>query len=217
MEVCGGNTMKNMERRFAEIKELRAKDDDGKLIISGYPIVYNQEADIGPFREVILPGASREALSISDEFVLFNHNPDYPLARRKNGTLTAVEDEKGVFIEADVSGSPEGRSAHEKVKSGLIDKMSFAFKVQEDEWVTDDNPKELRRIRAFDELFDYSIVVYPAYKATEVQARSAEEVMKSREVSAEAEQSGAPDDGVDFEAVLEPYYKEIEAIEGEIL
>ncbi len=210
--------MKNIERRFMDVKEIRAADTESSMVIEGYPVVYDVEADLGWFKEIIRAGAATEALKRSDEFVLLNHDSNYPLARRSNGTLEVEEDEHGIKIKADVSGSARGRETHEMVKNELINKMSFAFTVEEDEWSkAADDEQEVREIISFKELYDYSPVTYPAYSQTEVQARSAEEVMKSREVSAEAEQSGAPDDGVDFDALLEPYYREIELIEGENL
>ena len=123
----------NPERRFIDVKEIRASENE--MIIEGYPIVYESVTDIGGwFKEVISRGAATSALARSDEFVLFNHDSNYPLARRSNGTLEATEDEHGVKIKADLSGSARGRETHEMIKNGLIDKMSFAFTVEKEEW-----------------------------------------------------------------------------------
>lgn len=163
-----------MERRFNTC-ELRAKDTSGKMIVEGYPIVYEQETDLGYCREKIAKGAATEAIKKSNEFVLFNHNADIPLARRTNGTLEVFEDDQGVFIRADLSKSAAGPGVYSDIKNGLIDKMSFAFITEKDSWEDD-----LRVINKFQELFDYSPVTYPAYKQTEILARGRNEAFKGR-------------------------------------
>jgi len=164
-----------MERRFLQV-ELRARDDEeGKLIVEGYPIVYEQEADLGYCREKIAKGAATEALKRSNEFVLFNHDANIPLARRTNNTLEVKEDDEGVFIRADLSKSSAGPGVYADIKNGLIDKMSFAFITENDSWDDD-----LRIINQFRELFDYSPVTYPAYQQTEIVARSKEEATRNK-------------------------------------
>jgi len=164
-----------MERRFIQV-EIRAADgESGELIVEGYPIVYEQEANLGIFREKIAKGAAKEALKRSNEFVLFNHDSNIPLARRTNGTLEAKEDDKGVFIRADLSKSSRGPGVYEDIKNGLIDKMSFAFTVERDSWEDD-----LRTVEEFSEIFDYSPVTYPAYQQTEIVARSADEALRNK-------------------------------------
>ena len=164
-----------MERRFIQV-EIRAADgESGELIVEGYPIVYEQEANLGIFREKIAKGAAKEALKRSNEFVLFNHDSNIPLARRTNGTLEAKEDDKGVFIRADLSKSSRGPGVYEDIKNGLIDKMSFAFTVERDSWEDD-----LRTVEEFSEIFDYSPVTYPAYTDTELVARSTALAVRSK-------------------------------------
>lgn len=206
--------MDNIERRFTTVKELRLSEDGN--IIEGYPIVYEQETDIGWFREKISRGAATNALKSSDEFVLFNHNPDLPLARRSNGTLEVSEDDHGVKIKADLSGSARGREVYEMVKGGLIDKMSFAFSVEKESWTyaQTESQSDLRTIEEFRELFDYSPVTYPAYKATELQARSAKDILDLREASAGDEQPGAPDKEEEL-GKLDVYEREVKFIIGD--
>jgi HK97 family phage prohead protease len=172
----------NPERRFMPMQELRfEKREDGAMIIEGYPIVYEQPAVMyGAWKEIIARGAASKALARSNELVLWNHKGDQPMARRSNGTLSAVEDEHGVKIVADVSKTRWGRDGFEAVQSGTIDKMSFAFDlaprgqtwdVEKDE---DGIEIDVRTITEFGEIYDYSPVAYPAYEGTEVQARSKE-------------------------------------------
>jgi len=164
------------ERRFMPFAgEMRAvKSDDGAMIIEGYPIVYDKYAPLWGFREIIRPGAATEALKHSNELVLWDHESSQPMARRSAGTLEAKEDEKGVFISADVSKTRWGRDGYEAIAAGVIDRMSFAFDIEKDDWKWDEIEGvkiETREILSFATLYDYSPVSYPAYKETVVMAR----------------------------------------------
>ena len=198
-ETYGERSMKDPERRFVSV-EVRASGDEG-LIIEGRAIVYDSETDLGWFRETISQGAATEALKSCDAFLLFNHDSNQPLARIKNGTLTAVEDERGVTIRADLSKSALGPNLYKDIKSGLIDKMSFAFSIEEETWVhsEDRNKTDLRVIGKFREIFDFSPVTYPAYKSTELQARSAETTYKNHQAA-----TAEPGASTDAAAVVEP-------------
>ncbi|MFW5777410.1 MAG: HK97 family phage prohead protease [Spirochaetota bacterium] len=182
------------ERRYMPISEIEIRaEDGGEPIIEGYPIVYETPAALWGFREIIHKGAATEVIKEADELVLWNHNSSQPMARRSNGTLVVTEDDHGVRIRADVSKTVWGRNGYEAIHNGLIDKMSFAFDVEPEgvRWtydVVDGVRIETRHIDRFSELLDYSPVSYPAYKDTEVQARSKELAMRFRP------DPGAPED-----------------------
>lgn len=152
--------------------EIRA-DDDGGLRVSGYAAVFNQEADIGGmFREVIAPGAFSEAIGRDDVVFLINHD-GLPLARTRSGTLNLTEDSKGLRMETVLDpDDPDVRAIAGKMKRGDLDKMSFAFYPEVQEWddSTDIPVRTLRKVR----LHDVSIVTTPAYDGTEIGLRSLE-------------------------------------------
>ena len=176
-----GFTDEELAKQERLASELRALDEeiengDHAMEIEGYPIVYEKYALLwgGTVREIIHQGAAARALTRSDELVLWDHESSQPMARRSNGTLEAEEDEHGVHIWADVIKSVWGRNGYEAIKNKLIDRMSFAFDVEEDKWHTDSTEEgriETREILSFDILYDYSPVSYPAYKETVVMAR----------------------------------------------
>ena len=57
------------------------------------------------------------------------------------------------------------------VRSGLLDKMSFAFTVKKQSW--DRSGKiPVRRIESIDRLYDVSVVDLPAYDGTSIYSRS---------------------------------------------
>ena len=151
--------------------EIRA-DADG-IRVEGYAAVFGQEADIaGMFREVIQRGAFKDAIGRDDVVFLVNHQ-GLPLARTRSGTLKLYEDEKGLRIETTLDPEdPDVKSIAGKMKRGDLDKMSFAFRADVQEW-DESSEIPLRTIKQAS-LYDVSVVTTPAYEGTEIGLRSLE-------------------------------------------
>jgi HK97 family phage prohead protease len=167
----------NMEKEFrvnARPFELRA-DDEGAIRVSGYAAVFGEEADIGGhFTEVIERGAFANAIERGDDVVFLINHDGLPLARTRSGTLRLSEDERGLYMETELDGSdPDVRAIVPKMKRGDLDKMSFAFVPERQEWdESGDKPKRIiRDVR----LHDVAIVTTPAYDGTEIGLRSLEQ------------------------------------------
>lgn len=149
--------------------------DSGKMVVEGYAAVYDAATNIGGmFTETIERGAFDSA-NMRDVPLKYNHSDAVPiLARTRNKSLTLTPDEKGLKIRAELLDTTDGRDMFTRIKSGLLDKMSFAFSVNPDgeTWETDDNGFQKRTIKKFDRIFDVSVVDTPAYDETEIYARS---------------------------------------------
>jgi HK97 family phage prohead protease len=161
--------------------EVRAsQSEDGSTQIVGYAAMWDQEADGLPFREVIKRGAFAASLDRGDDvFLLVNHDTDaLPLARRSAGTLNLIEDEVGLRCEAVLDPlNPRAAELSSALSRGDVDKMSFAFRVAEDGTTkTKDGVRELRTL----DLFEVSVVTWPAYSATSVGVRSASDDIAAR-------------------------------------
>lgn len=155
--------------------EVRASPTENKTLrFEGYAAVFNSETEMygGDFIESIAPGAFRDALKHDDVRALFNHDPNYVLGRNTAGTLTLQEDEKGLHFDVIAPDIGWARDLHESVKRGDIDQCSFAFSVEDEEWIRGRNGSPDRRTIKRCKLYDVSIVTYPAYDATSVSARS---------------------------------------------
>lgn len=175
--------MTSKELRFSDIENIsieeRADENgDKKLIIEGYAAVYDKQTRIGgdspwAFDEVIERGAF-EGANLKDVPLKYNHSDNIPiLARTRNKSLTLTPDDNGLFIHAELLDTSDGLDMYKRIKSGLIDKMSFAFTVAVEEVDTTKKiPK--RSIKKFDKIFDVSVVDTPAYEDTSVYARSRE-------------------------------------------
>lgn len=167
--------MSNREVRGGIPAEIRA--DETGVKVAGYAAVFDEPADIaGMFREVIAPGAFREAIGRDDVVFVVNHD-GLPLARTRSGTLKLSEDAKGLRMETVLDPEdPDVRSIVGKMKRGDLDKMSFAFRATKQEWDDTTSPPT-RTIREV-ELYDVSIVTTPAYDGTSIALRSLDEARK---------------------------------------
>ena len=158
--------------------EIRAEDDGIK--VSGYAAVFGERADIGGyFFEVIEKGAFTDAIGRDDVVFVINHD-GLPLARTRSKTLTIREDDHGLYMETTLDpDDPDVKSIVPKMKRGDLDKMSFAFRMEEgiQEWDDTQDPP-VRTIRKVGSLHDVSIVTTPAYDGTEIGLRSLEQHRK---------------------------------------
>ena len=149
--------------------EVRA--DDAGLTVEGYAAVFDQEANIGGmFRERIARGAFTDAVGRDDVVFLVNHE-GLPLARTRSGTLQLEQDDHGLKMRTVLDPTdPDVMAIAGKMKRGDLDKMSFAFYPEADEW-DDSGNIPLRTIKRA-ALYDVSIVTTPAYSGTEIGLRS---------------------------------------------
>ena len=161
--------MKNKEIRKLDI-QFRAEDnEDGKMEIKGYAAVYDSP-ETYDYTEVIAKGAFDES-DMSDVVLRYNHNDSFMvLARTRNKSLDLKVDENGLFMDATLQDDiTEHKNIFNAIKSGLIDKQSFAFTVEEDDY---DYDTDTRTITKIGKVFDVSVVDQPFYNATDVSVAS---------------------------------------------
>ena len=146
--------------------QFRAEEtDDNKMEIKGYAAVFNSPETYS-YTEVINERAFDEA-DMSDVVLRYNHNDSFMvLARTRNDSLKLNVDEKGLYIDATLQDDiTDHRNIFNAIKSGLIDKQSFAFTIDEDEY---DYDTDTRTITKIGKVFDVSVVDQPFYNATDV-------------------------------------------------
>ena len=141
--------------------------------VEGYASVFNSMSeDLGGFREIILPGAFKNALN-DDIRALYNHDSNYLLARTASGTLEVKEDDKGLYYRFEMPNTSYGNDLLELYKRGDLTQSSFGFTVDKDSWRLEDG-QHVRYIESVSSLFDVSAVVFPAYASASSGLRSAE-------------------------------------------
>lgn len=157
--------MKMKEIRKLDMQFRAESSEDGKMEIKGYAAVFNSP-ETYDYTETIDPKAFDEA-DMSDVVLRYNHNDSFMvLARTRNKSLELEVDNKGLMIDAVLQDDiTDHKNIYNAIKSGLIDKQSFAFSVEED---TYDYDTDTRTITKIGKLYDVSVVDQPFYNATDV-------------------------------------------------
>ena len=178
-------TKKLLEQRSYSF-EVRANSTDEGNIIEGRPIVYNSRTNIGPFDEIIESGALAFT-DLTDVRFLVNHDiSKIPLARsrRNNGNstmqLTVDNDGMGIRVLLDTENNADARSLYSAVQRRDISGMSFMFSINDEEWEDLESDHPTRRIKSIGSVVEVSAVTFPAYEATEINARSQEALENAR-------------------------------------
>lgn len=153
------------EIRKLDIQFRAENNEEEKMEIKGYAAVFNSPETYG-YTEVIAPTAFDSA-DMKDVVLRYNHEDTFMvLARTRNGSLKLNTDEKGLFMEATLQDDIQShKDIFNAIKSGLIDKQSFAFVVDEDNY---DYDTDTRTITKIGKVFDVSVVDQPFYNATDV-------------------------------------------------
>jgi HK97 family phage prohead protease len=155
-----------------ESAEFRFADGD-KRTLEGYASIYGVSYDLGRFDEVVETGAFSRALTeAQDVRALIDHDPARIIGRSKNGTLEMREDNKGLFTRIHLPDTQEARDLATLVERGDLDAMSFGFTVKSDRWENNEG-RNTRYISDVD-IFDISVVAFPASPTTSVALRSME-------------------------------------------
>ena len=150
------------------------EDESGQLVIAGYFVVFNSIYEIGPgMSESVAPGTFLNSLN-GDVRALTNHDSTLVLGRTIAGTLKLREDDIGLWGEVIINPKDsDAVNTYERVKRGDVSQCSFGFRIiKEDTEVKDDGSVHwtIREV----ELYEVSVCTFPAYEATNVQARSAQ-------------------------------------------
>lgn len=166
-----------MEKRILfnlENSNLRAEEksegEKKKKVIRGYPILFNTPTKIGSWTEIIRETAL-DGVDLSNLYLLGYHRSSMPFA--KNGINMRVEVDKiGLFIEVELGDTVEDDVLYDRVSRGIVDGMSFAFSTEE---LKTNYETKTDEILKFKEVWEVSIVTFPAYKETVAVAYEREE------------------------------------------
>ena len=149
-------------------------EQENEMYIEGYFAVFNTETELwrGAF-ESIDPGAFDETLS-NDIRALINHDTNLVLGRNKAGTLELKVDSRGLWGRIKINpNDTDAVNLYVRVKRGDVDQCSFGFNILEEdvEYREDGTVKwTLKKV----DLHEVSVVTFPAYADTSVQARMQE-------------------------------------------
>ena len=125
--------------------EVREAGDGGGLEFLGHATVYEQAYEMwdafGPYTEIVTEGAGADSLARADLDVplVLGHDQLRRLARTTTGTLFLTEDANGLSVRAPQLDPADYDVAYiaPKLRAGLVDEMSFAFRIESGQWSPD--------------------------------------------------------------------------------
>ena len=190
-----------MERKQRQLRmvsttfTVREEGEQSAPIIEGYFAVFGDVYEITPgMSESIAPGAFARSMS-GDIRALINHDTTLVLGRTKAHTLELREDSHGLWGRITINPNDvDAMSLYERVKRGDVDGCSFGFDiVREDAEFREDGSIHWT-IQDVD-LYEVSCCTFPAYEATNVEARTAdrERVLQKRTEEWKEKQKGVLD------------------------
>lgn len=136
--------------------------------VQGYATTFNQPYVLfGDYSEQVDRYAC-DAADVSDVIMQYDHEGRV-LARNRNATLVVRPDDHGLLMAADLSKGESARQLYEEIVNGLVDRMSWAFTVEEDSYDYESDTRTILRVK---KVYDVSAVSLPANDATDISARS---------------------------------------------
>ena len=187
-----------MSDTLTQTVEIRAKTDQQRHLLSGYAIVFNSPSENMGFIETVGSHALDD-VDLSSVFALYNHDFNNVLGKTGKNLSLSI-DEKGLSFSLELL--PSDEHIFELVKDGIINKMSFGFVVQDDEW-QDERHRTILKIK---ELQEISLVPVPAYEGTDIIAKRSLEMAEDTKTQEETQP--------DLQAELDALKAEVEALKA---
>ena len=168
------------------VLEARELEDEEKQVVEGYATTYNE-----PYHLYRLKGKDGYTIEVkeevdrhafddadmSDVIMQYDHQGRV-FARKSNGTLELDRDnEKGLYIRADLSGTDIGRQLYQEIKGGYTNKMSFGFTIDQASEFRELESDEADEVYVYTiekvgKLYDVSAVSLPQNDFTSISARN---------------------------------------------
>ncbi len=169
------NSESNYETRNFGRLQLEARAGKSLPAIKGIAAPFGKlSEDLGGFRERVFPGAFRASIrgERRDVAAMREHNPERLLGRQSSGTLKFRETREGLQVSISPPNTEFGRQTVEEIRRGDLHSMSIGFVAVNVSWAREGG-QDIRELRDVD-LFDVSVVAFPAYPDTAVAVRSLE-------------------------------------------
>jgi HK97 family phage major capsid protein len=187
-----------MSDTLTQTVEIRAKTDEKRHLLSGYAIIFNSPSENMGFIETVGSHALDD-VDLSSVFALYNHDFNNVLGKTGKNLSLSI-DEKGLSFSLELL--PSDEHIFELVKDGIINKMSFGFIIQDDNW-QDETHRTILKIK---ELQEISLVPVPAYEGTDITAKRSREMAEDTKTQEETQP--------DLQAELDALKAEVEALKA---
>ena len=184
----------NKETRAFSFEIRAEQNEEHGTFITGTPIVFDQDTDMGWYQERIDHQALAGA-DLKDVRFLVGHNTSMiPLARSRNNnensTMQMSVNDAGmdIRVDLDTENNAEAKALYSAVQRGDMSGMSFMFAVDvdKDKWEDLDTDYPKRTIMSIRKVYEVSAVAFPAYEGTSIQAASEDAALDSARASLES-------------------------------
>jgi HK97 family phage prohead protease len=163
---------------FRAVQQPIAGVDDTEKVLVGHAAVFDSMTNIGGWYNEIIERGAFDGCNFDDVLFCVNHDTrKIPLARSRrnngNSTMQISIDSVGMLVKAilDTENNMEARQLYSSVDRGDMDGMSFIFQVDQDQWEGLDTDMPTRRIQKIATVYEAGAVNWPAYEATDINAR----------------------------------------------
>lgn len=149
--------------------------------LTGYAAIFNSEANLGDFQELIRPGAFAKSLATGTNIrALYHHQGDALLGTTKGNTLQLREDSHGLAFTLSLPDTSHGRDLAVLVERGDVSGCSFGFVVPAggDRW-EQRGAQLVRELLAVD-LREVTLTADPVYSDTSIALRSRQAFEEAR-------------------------------------
>lgn len=151
--------------------KFKTRAEDGNLYIEGYFAVFGSEYRMWENAiETIDEDAFDDTLD-GDIRALVNHDSTLVLGRTTAGTLQLYVDRTGLWGSITINqADQDAMNLYERVKRGDVSQCSFGFDIVDQSTEVMENGTTVWKLRKV-KLYEVSVVTFPAYEDTSVQAR----------------------------------------------
>ena len=153
----------------------QTRNDETGPVIAGYFAVFNNPTELWPgCIEQIAPGAFASSLS-GDVRALIDHDTRLVIGRTVAGTLTLREDATGLYGEIKINEhDSDAMNLYARVQRGDVSQCSFGFDIVAEDYIEAPDGQTCTWTIRDVKLYEVSVVTFPAYEATSVEARAAD-------------------------------------------
>lgn len=161
----------------AEFKAIKEENDIGT--VTGYGSIFGV---VDTYNDIVVKGAFEKSLKSRMPAMLLQHNTSDVIGVWK----VAKEDKNGLFLEGEINLKVQkGREIYELLKQGALKGMSIGFQTMDSEY----NNEGKRLLKEID-LWEVSIVTFPANTAANIDSVKSSGVLSKRELEAVLRDAG---------------------------
>ena len=148
------------------------RNDKNGPVIAGYFAVFNNPTELWHgCIEQVAPGAFSSSLG-GDVRALIDHDTRLVIGRTTAGTLSLREDETGLYGEIKINEQDsDAMNLYARVQRGDVSQCSFGFDIVAEDYVLSEDGQTCTWTVRDVVLYEVSVVTFPAYEATSVEAR----------------------------------------------